>query len=198
MTNSEKVDAYIKKHSKWSDKLQQLREALLQTKLTEEVKWGAPTYTYDGDIVVGIAGFKNHYALWFHQGVFLKDPEKVLITAKGGNAKAMRQWRFEEGDSIDTAMVKKYAEEAIANSKAGKKVKPANKKGVNIPPLLKKALSEDNKLKKAFSNLTPGKQREYADHIGSAKQEATRKRRLDKAVPMILNGKGLYDKYKDC
>ena len=110
----------------------------------------------------------------------------------------MRQWRFEEGDSIDTAMVKKYAEEAMANAKAGKKVKPVKNKGVDIPPLLKTALSEDSKLKKAFANLTPGKQREYADHIGSAKQEATRKRRLDKAVPMILEGKGLYDKYKDC
>lgn len=38
--------------------------------------------------------------------------------------------------------------------------------------------------------------KEYAEHIGSAKREATALVRLEKAVPMIMKGKGLYDKYK--
>lgn len=38
--------------------------------------------------------------------------------------------------------------------------------------------------------------KEYAEHIGSAKREAIALTRLQKAIPQILKGKGLYDKYK--
>ena len=74
MTDSEKVDVFIEKQTQWKNKLQQLREVILKTELKEEVKWGKPTYTLNGKLVVGMAEFKNHMALWFHQGVFLKDP----------------------------------------------------------------------------------------------------------------------------
>ena len=63
---------------------------------------------------------------------------------------------------------------------------------------LEHAFAKADKLKTAFLNLTPGKQREYTEHIASAKQEATRLRRLDKCIPMILSGTGLHDKYKNC
>ncbi len=73
MTDSQKVDAFIEKQTKWKEKLIQLRNIFQKTELKEEVKWGKPTYTLDGKLVVGMADFKNHMALWFHQGVFLKD-----------------------------------------------------------------------------------------------------------------------------
>ena len=41
------------------------------------------------------------------------------------------------------------------------------------------------KAKKAFDALTVGKQREYAEHIASAKQDKTRASRLAKIIPMI-------------
>ena len=46
--------------------------------------------------------------------------------------------------------------------------------------------------------LTPGKQREYAEYIQTAKQDATKQTRLEKITPMILKGVGLNDKYKNC
>ncbi len=76
MTDSQKVDAFIAKQTKWKEKLQQLRAVFQKTELTEEVKWGKPTYTMDGKMVAAMADFKNHMALWFHQGVFLKDRQK--------------------------------------------------------------------------------------------------------------------------
>ena len=36
--------------------------------LEEDIKWGMPTFVYQGKIVCGIAGFKAHCALWFWQG----------------------------------------------------------------------------------------------------------------------------------
>ena len=59
-------------------------------------------------------------------------------------------------------------------------------------------MKKNTKLKKGFEGLTPGKQKEYAEHIGSAKQEKTRIARLEKAKPMITAGAGLYDRYKNC
>ena len=198
MDASEKVTAYIQKHEKWSDELAKLRSIFQKTELTEEVKWGAPTYTLNGKLVAGLAGFKNHYAIWFHQGVFLKNNENKLVNAQEGITKALRQWRFEEGDTIESDLVLKYIQEAIENCIAGKELKPQRKKDVTIPPTLEKAFKGDKKLASAFKNLTPGKQREYADYISEAKRDATKESRLQKISPMIIEGKGLHDKYKNC
>ena len=196
MTDSQKIDAFIAKQTKWKEKLEKLREILLQTDLKEELKWGKPTYTLNGKLVVGMAEFKNHMALWFHQGVFLKDKHNKLINAK--EAKALRQWRFEENDKIEQKIVLEYVGEAIANCKAGKELKPVRKKGVSIPPLLDEAFKKDTTLKEHFQKLTPGKQREYAEYVTEAKQEKTKLSRLEKCIPMIKNGVGLHDKYKNC
>lgn len=198
MTDSEKVSAYITKHENWSKELSLLRGLFQQTELLEEVKWGSPTYTLNGKLVAGFAAFKKHYAIWFHQGVFLKDPYGVLNNAQEGKTKALRQWRFESTDKIPEDHVLGYLNEAIQNSFEGKELKPVRKKSVSLPHILKTALKEHLELKAAFEKLTPGKQRDYAEHIGSAKQEVTRQRRLQKAIPLILEGVGLYDKYKSC
>ena len=65
-------------------------------------------------------------------------------------------------------------------------------------PFLKKELQNDAELNRAFKSLTPGKQREYADHINEAKRDATKQSRLEKIIPMIKEGIGLHDKYKNC
>ena len=190
-----RVDAYIKKHKQWQDALESLRKILLGCGLDETIKWGAPAYTWEDRLVVGLAAFKNHCALWFHQGVFLKDKQKQLVNAQDGRTRAMRQWRFVEDTRIDTQLVKAYVREAIANEQEGKKIKPEPKTLV-MPGELAQALQKNRPLQKAFAALTPGKQREYAEHIGSAKQEKTRKSRLEKATPMIIACVGLHDKYR--
>lgn len=196
MTDSQKVDAFIAKQTKWKEKLQQLRAVFQKTELKEEVKWGKPTYTLNGKMVAAMADFKNHMALWFHQGVFLKDKQNKLINAQEGVTKALRQWRFEEEDEIDSALVLEYINEAIANAAAGKEIKPVKKMEVSIPSILKNAFANDKNLQKSFNDLTPGRQREYAEYIGDAKREATQQNRLEKCSEMIKRGVGLNDKYK--
>ncbi len=198
MTDTEKVNAYIDKHEKWTDQLKQLREVFQNTELKEEVKWGSPTYTLNGKLVAGMAAFKNHYALWFHQGVFLKDAANKLHNAQEGKTKALRQWKFEAGDEIDKTLVQNYIQESIENCIAGKEVKPERKKGVSISPMLAEAFKKESEFKTAFDALTPGKQREYADYISEAKRDATKISRLEKIIPMVKAGQGLHDKYKNC
>jgi len=61
-----------------------------------------------------------------------------------------------------------------------------------------KALRRYKGAKAAFRKLTPGKQREYAEHVVSAKRDDTRLRRIEKVLPMITAGIGLHDKYRNC
>ncbi|MDD9891305.1 MAG: YdeI/OmpD-associated family protein [Gammaproteobacteria bacterium] len=190
--DKKKIDAYLKKHERWNSQLNAARKVLNSTDLAETVKWGMPHYTYDKKILVGLAGFKNHCAIWFHQGVFLKDKARKLVNAQEGTTKGLRQWRFEEGDKVDTGLLKSYAVESINNHKAGKKITPAKKK-LLIPKELAAALEKSARLKKNFAALTPGKQKEYAEHIGSDKQEKTRMARLEKIMLRINAGIGLYD-----
>lgn len=107
-----------------------------------------------------------------------------------------RHWRFEQGDKFNRRKVKAYVKEAIENQRAGKAIKPAPKKTLTVPAELDAAMKKSAKLKQAFNALTPGKQREYADHVGSAKQEKTRLSRLEKITPIVVAGQGLNDKYK--
>ncbi len=190
------VQDYLEHHQSWKKELVLLRDLLKETELEECVKWGAPCYTINGKNVVGMAAFKEYCGLWFHQGVFLKDNDKVLINAQEGTTKALRQWRFKNFEDIDVAKVRAYVAEAIANQKAGKEMKAVKAKKVEMPAELSDELQSDSALESAFNQLTPGKQREYAEHIGSAKQEKTRLSRLEKCIPMILSGVGLNDKYK--
>jgi len=56
--------------------------------------------------------------------------------------------------------------------------------------------NKNKKAKTSFSKLTPGLQREFTNYIDDAKQEATKLRRLEKSLSLLLKGKGLNDKYR--
>ncbi len=60
------VDEFIDSAEQYQTELIQLRKILLGTALTEEVKWGAPCYTFGGKNIVGIGAFKSYFGLWFH------------------------------------------------------------------------------------------------------------------------------------
>ncbi len=180
----------------WVEELMLLREIILSTGLKEEIKWGGPIYTLDGKNVVAIGGFKNFATIWFHQGVFLTDPEKVLVNANEERTRGLRQWRFTSMKEIKPALIKKYVLEAVKNAKAGKEIKPEKKAAIALPAELQAAFKKEKALQAAFQGLTPGRQREYLEYISEAKGEETRLRRVAKCAPIILAGKGLNEKYK--
>ncbi len=199
MKRASSVEEYIEFHEKFSKALETLRRLMLETEMTETLKWGIPTYTVNGKNVCGIGAFKNHFGIWFFNGVFLKDEHRLLRNAQEGKTRAMRQMIFESEREIREDLVKLYIREAIDNQKAGLVVKPRpTKKSVDIPEELKTTFQSNPVAAKEFNRLAPYKQREYSEYISSAKREATRKSRLEKIIPMIENGIGLNDKYKNC
>ena len=126
----------------------------------------------------------------------LSDPKGVLVNAGEGKTRGLRQWRFTSLEEIKPALVKKYILEAIKNAKEGKEIKPEKKAALPLPAELQTAFKQDKNAKACFEKLTPGKQREYLEYITEAKGEETRKRRVAKSIPIILEGRGLNDKYK--
>lgn len=185
------------KSGQWPEEMEVLKSIIARTELEEMTKWGGPVYTLNKKNVLGIGGFKAYVALWFWNGVFLKDKAKKLINANEGVTKGLRQWRFASKAEIvaNEKLILEYMHEAIANEKAGLAIKPEKKETV-ISEFFQKALDADAELKLAFETLTPFKQREFLEHVDSAKQEKTKAARMEKITPMIKSGIGLHDKYR--
>ncbi len=189
-----KAGAYYNRQTKWKDELLAVREILLSCPLTEEIKWGAPTYTVDDANVVSTKGFKEHVVLMFFKGALIDDTHNLLIQPTE-QTQAMRQMRLTSTQQIkqNASTIRAYVNQAIKNEKAGLKVKTKSIDEWPVPQELADRFAEEPQLQKAFKALTPGRQRQYMMHIGAAKLEKTRIARVDKAAPLILAGKGLDD-----
>lgn len=117
MESSEPKKHIWDKNNNWTAELNLLKEIIAQTELVETFKWGGPVYVLNGKNVLGIAGFKSYFGIWFYNGVFLKDENNVLINAQEGVTKSLRQWRFHDIAEINTESILLYIKEAIANEK---------------------------------------------------------------------------------
>lgn len=180
----------------WPQELSLLRQIVLECGLTEERKWGAPCYSFQGKNVLMIAALKASACLSFFKGSLLSD-EKQLLEKPGKNSQAARLFRFTKLDQIVESKdyIKACIFEAIEIEKEGRKVE-FKSNPEPMPDELLQILEKDPLLKAAFEGLTPGRQRGYILHISQAKQSKTRIARIEKCSPMILNGIGLHDKYQ--
>jgi len=190
------VDEYILNAKNGKEMLIVLREIILSTALTEAVKWGSPVYTFKGKNLIGIASFKSYVGLWFFQGALLKDNANVLINAQEDVTKALRQLRFKSADEINEKLIIKYINESIENLKQNKEIKPNRNKPILFPEELKEAFKNNSALETQFLTFTHGRKREFADYISQAKRAETRQSRLQKIIPLVLDGIGLNDKYR--
>lgn len=171
-----------------------MRRVLAGLPMTEECKWGKPTYTVDGKNIVILQGFKEYFALGFFQGALLKDPKKRLVQL--GQVQAGRVMKFTSAKEITaaSATIKAYVREAIAVEKAGLRVQPKQTSDFAVPEELTERFRKDPRFKRAFEALTPGRQRGYLHHFAAAKQSATRAGRIEKARPAILEGRGFLER----
>ncbi len=183
------------KTNQWENEMEQLHAIIRKTPLVETTKWGGPVYTYNNKNVLGIGGFKSYFGIWFYNGVFLKDEKKLLINANEENTKSLRQMRFNSANEIDEKLILAYIKEAIEIEEKGLAI-PKEKKETIIPEILQKELDRNSELSTKFNAFSPYKQREFIEHIISAKQEKTQITRLEKVILMILEERGLNDKYR--
>jgi uncharacterized protein YdeI (YjbR/CyaY-like superfamily) len=190
-----KVDAYVTRAKLWQDEITRLRETLLDCGLAEELKWGKPCYTFEGANVVLIMPLKETCALLFTKGALLDDPKGLLIQP-GENSQSARQMRFTSAAEITKlkTTLKSYIKRAVDAEKAGLKVEFKKSSSLVYPKEFQDRLDRNSTLREAFQALTPGRQRQYHIHFTGAKQSATRESRVEKAIPLILDGMGLNDR----
>jgi uncharacterized protein YdeI (YjbR/CyaY-like superfamily) len=194
MTTNPKVDFYFNKPGKWQEELGRLRLIALSCGLIEELKWGCPCYQFQESNIVLIHDFKEYCAFLFFKGALLNDTDGLLIQ-QTENVQAARQIRFTNAVEIveKEAIVKAHIFEAIEVEKAGLKVafkKPAE---FAMAEEFRYKLDQIPALKTAFYELTPGRQRAYLLHFSAPKQSKTREARVEKCMPLIMDGKGLND-----
>ncbi|MGQ7946956.1 YdeI/OmpD-associated family protein [Flavobacterium sp. WC2509] len=181
----------------WEAELDILKTIIAKTTLVETNKWGGCIYVLNNKNVIGIGGFKNFFSIWFFNGAYLKDDKKHLINANEGVTKSLRQWRFTTKEEIIEDEILSYIKEAIENEEQGKIIKPVKtKEAIVIPELLQKELDDNMQLNDSFLQFSPYKQKEFIEYIETAKREETKRSRIEKIKPMILENIGLNDKYR--
>ena len=188
------VDPWFAKARPWQAEIARLREILLGCDLGEELKWGKPTYTADGANIVLIMPLKDTCTLLFMKGALMKDA-KGLLVQPGENSQSARQMRFTSAAEITKlrATIRSYVKEAVDLERSGAKVAFKKSSDLVYPKEFQDRLDRNTALREAFFALTPGRQRQYHLHFTGAKLPATRESRVEKAIPLILDGMGLND-----
>jgi uncharacterized protein YdeI (YjbR/CyaY-like superfamily) len=183
---------------RWSDIMRYLRMLLIDCGLTETLKWGVACYMHQKSNVLVLGVTKDSCSLGFFKGSLLSNFDGALAKP-GDDSQATRQLKFtslREAQQQEDA-IKTHVFEAIEIEKAGLKVQFKTIEETVFPEELLEAFRNDPKLEKAFRALTPGRQKGYIIHFKQPKQVATRHQRIVKATPMIMQGKGMNDEYRD-
>ena len=188
------ADMEMAYRERWEAEVQEMRRVLAGFEMTEECKWGKPTYTVNGKNVVIMQGFKEYFALGFFQGALLEGSRKVLVQL--GQVHAGRVMKFTSVKDITAkaATIQAYVREAMAVEKAGLRVERKKTSDFPVPGELTERFRTNPRFKRAFEALTPGRQRSYLYHFATAKRSATRVARIEKAMRAIFEGRGFLER----
>ncbi|WP_206831354.1 YdeI/OmpD-associated family protein [Alicyclobacillus fructus] len=180
---------------RWQEVLKALRVILQNCGLQEDLKWSQPCYTHEGRNIVILSAFKEYCALNFLKGGWIDD-RYGWLEKPGEHTRAGRQMRFRTVDEVVSreAVIREYVQQAIEVEMSGERNAEAQPVQAPLPEELVQKFSEMPELKRAFEALTPGRRRAYLLYFSAPKQSKTRSARIEKCVPMILEGRGLYDR----
>ncbi|MBG48137.1 MAG: hypothetical protein CML05_13915 [Pseudozobellia sp.] len=191
---NEKIDLYLEKVDQWQAELTRLRQLVLDCGLEEELKWGVPCYTLNGNNVLILGNFKQFCNISFLKGVLMDDPLKIM-EKPGENSRIARIIKFTGVEEINSQWdtLRAYIFEAIDIEKKGLKVEKKPESTEDFVEELQQRLESDSDFSEAFNALTPGRQRAYNIYFSGAKQAKTRESRIEKYTERIMNGKGFHD-----
>lgn len=99
MNKSPEVDAYMQElDNPLKDIWEKIRDLVLgvDPKMEEDIKWGAPTFIYKGNLATFNPRAKKFVNLTFHTGALIDDPDGVLE----GDAKEARVFRVESSEEL--------------------------------------------------------------------------------------------------
>ena len=99
MNTNPQVEQYLKElDNPLKDLWLEIRKLILgvDPRLEEDIKWGAPTFIYKGNLATFNPRAKKFVNLTFHTGAVIADPSGVL----DGDAKEARVFRVENSEEL--------------------------------------------------------------------------------------------------
>lgn len=190
------VDNYITKAAPFAQPILMRLRALVHAHCPdaqETRKWGAPAFVWRGKTLALMAGFKAHATFGFFRGDAAVNEKARDAMGNFGKLKSL-------DDVPDEAEFARLCASAMAMIEAGVSPprKHAPKPGTVMHPAFDAALNDEAEARKTFAALPPSQQREYLEWIGDAKRDETRMRRIEKAIRLLIEGKDLNWKYRNC
>ncbi len=160
-----------------------------------EWKWSAPVFCKNG-MVCAVMPFKKHVNFAFFNGKHIDDKYGLLISKEDN--KGMAHIHLESMEELNEEAFKYYVQEAVKLNSGTKKPKSATPKKENLvlPESFVQMLAANPIAQQHYLDLAPYKKKEYIEWIASAKREATKTSRMEKAIILLSDGKGLNDKYR--
>lgn len=195
-----RVDEYIKKAAPFAQPILRKVRTLFHKaspKIEETVKWGVPSFEYQG-IVGGMAAFKK-YVTWGLWKAKLLDGVQDMRSDQSSHMSggAIADVSEIPPDAKVVALIKqavKLNEDGVKLPQRSGKKKPPPK----TPSDLAAALKNNAKAAASYAAFSPSHKREYCEWITEAKQAETRARRLAQAIEWLAEGKSRNWKYERC
>lgn len=198
MSREPRIDAYLAKAQPFAQAIlghvrDRVRAVLPGAE--ETVKWGMPTYTVGGKIVLITAAFKAHAALNFWRGQELESSHSAVgAMGQFGRLKSMDDL---PSDSDLDRLIKEAADLA-SQAPTPRKAKHPPKGPSEMHPEFAAALNKAPAAQATFDGFPPSARRDYVDWVADAKQEGTRQKRIATAIEWLAEGKRRNWKYENC
>lgn len=190
-----KVDDYIAKTSEFAQPiLNHLREIIHNTcpDVEEDIKWGTPHYSYKGDHLVMMGGFKQHCSFSLYKAELMKDKD-IQASVKAGKKFGYMDKVKNLSELPEKKVLVAYIKEAMElNASGTAKLKPVKEKSteeVVAPKAFLDALKKDNKATAIFESKSPSFRKNYIIWIADAKTDETRNKRITQSLEWIAEGK---------
>ena len=198
MKKDPRVDAYIERQAEFAKPiLRHLREVVHAAcpDCEETLKWSMPTFMYKGEMLAGMAAFKQHATFGFWRG--------SLVVGKG-NEMMSGMGQFGRLASVGDLPPRKQLEALVRKAMrlTDEGVKPPRDKHrkdpFTVPQDMRAAIDANPAAAATFDGFPPSAQRDYVDWITEAKRDETRSKRLTQAVEWLAEGKRRHWKYETC
>ena len=198
MKTDARIDAYIDRQAEFAKPiLHYLREVMHAAcpDGEESIKWSSPHFLYTGEMLAGMAAFKQHATFGFWRGSLVvgKGNEQMSGMGQFGRLSSVRDLppRAELEALVKKAM--KLTDEGVKAPRDKHKKEP-----FTVPQDLRAALDANRKAAATFDAFPPSCQREYVEWVTEAKRDETRVKRLNQAVEWMAEGKRRNWKYENC
>lgn len=190
-----RVDAYVATSADWAKPiLNHIRGVVHEAcpDVEETMKWSSPSFMYKG-MMCGMHAFKARCMFGFWKATLVLDGYDNMSDAirHFGNLTKV-------SDLPSKKVMTAYIHKAMTLNENGVAVQRkarAKAKLLRVPADLAAALKKNKAAKDAFDGFSPSHKNEYVEWIAGAKQDETRKRRLQTAMEWIARGKSRNWKY---